>query len=60
MKKYNKPEIETLALDTIDVIAISGPQAAAEQLQQMSGWTDNYSDVQVKVYDESLKNTYTW
>ncbi len=23
MKKYNKPEIETLALETVDVIAVS-------------------------------------
>ena len=32
MKKYNTPEIEALALETIDVIATSGDRAAAEAL----------------------------
>ena len=31
MKKYNTPEIETLALETIDVIAASGNKAAEEK-----------------------------
>ena len=30
MKKYNTPEIEALALETIDVIATSGHAAALE------------------------------
>ena len=32
MKKYNTPEIETLALETIDVIATSGDRAAESKL----------------------------
>ncbi len=29
MKKYNKPEIETLALETVDVIAVSATATVA-------------------------------
>lgn len=32
MKKYNKPEIVTLALDMVDVIETSGATGAAEKL----------------------------
>ena len=32
MKKYNKPEIKALALETVDVIAISGAIDAANKL----------------------------
>ena len=38
MKKYNKPEIVTLALDMVDVIETSGGGFAANQLM-----TDNPS-----------------
>lgn len=34
MKKYNTPEIEALALETIDVIATSGDDAALNELQK--------------------------
>lgn len=34
MKKYNTPVIETLALETIDVIAASGVVVAAAQLAE--------------------------
>ena len=63
MKKYNKPEIETLALDTIDVIAVSGSDAASTAMQDMEAWKNNYNGVEVQVYNENLKNmtsTYTW
>lgn len=33
MKKYNTPEIEALALETVDVIATSGNRAALDALQ---------------------------
>ena len=33
MKKYNTPEIEALALETIDVIATSGHDAAFAALE---------------------------
>lgn len=32
MKKYNKPEIVTLALDMVDVIETSAEELAAEEL----------------------------
>lgn len=34
MKKYNKPEIVTLALDMVDVIETSGATVAADALVQ--------------------------
>ena len=34
MKKYNTPEIEALALETVDVIATSGHEAALKALQE--------------------------
>ena len=37
MKKYNTPEIEALALETIDVIATSGHEAAIEALGDVAG-----------------------
>ena len=35
MKKYNKPEIVTLALETVDVIETSGEKAAAAVAGEM-------------------------
>ncbi len=34
MKKYNKPTIDALALETIDVIAASGTRAAVNALAE--------------------------
>lgn len=39
MKKYNTPEIEALALETIDVIATSGDDAAKLALTK-AGYDD--------------------
>ena len=39
MKKYNKPEIETLALETVDVIETSGKFAAQGALNEKFGGT---------------------
>lgn len=46
MKKYNKPEIETLALETVDVIAVSAVavdtgNAVAQAIGQNSGTVKN-------------------
>ena len=41
MKKYNTPEIEALALETIDVIATSGNRAAEEVLESKGYKLDN-------------------
>ena len=35
MKFYSKPEIEALALETVDVIATSGNRAALKELQDV-------------------------
>ena len=42
MKKYNTPEIEALALETIDVIAISGDDAALYALESNAEYA-NYA-----------------
>jgi hypothetical protein len=46
MKKYNTPEIEALALETIDVIAASNGNeeaklSASDKLGQMDGYTNH-------------------
>ena len=59
MKKYNTPEIEALALETIDVIATSGDDAAAKLLKETY---DSYGEVNVQDGGE-LKNfngTWSW
>lgn len=59
MKKYNTPEIEALALETIDVIATSGDDAAAELLKKTYA---SYEEVNVQDGGE-LKNfngTWSW
>jgi predicted homoserine dehydrogenase-like protein len=61
MKKYNKPTIEALALETIDVIAASGAEAAADALTKGEyGLTED----QVKVISQNIvdmkKNSWSW
>lgn len=52
MKKYNTPEIEALALETVDVIATSGDDAAAKLLKETYA---SYEEVNVQDGGE-LKN----
>lgn len=59
MKKYNTPEIEALALETIDVIATSGDDAAKKAL------TESYADyASATIQDggdlKDFANTWTW
>ena len=56
MKKYNTPEIEALALETIDVIATSGNLAAAEELEKL-GYT-----AEAKAIGDiaAFGNTWSW
>ena len=57
MKKYNKPEIVTLALDTVDVIETStGSQLSASYLQE-KGYT-NVASIEENISE--MKNTWTW
>lgn len=60
MKKYNKPEIETLALETVDVIETSGDTAAANALKE-----NNKGSVvaDVKSIEENIatmSNSWQW
>ena len=58
MKKYNKPEIVTLALDIVDVIETSGGEFAANQL------TTNNADIQAVTVIEKqvtqMNDTWHW
>ena len=58
MKKYNKPEIVTLALDIVDVIETSGGEFAANQLT-----TDNADIQAVTVIEKQvtqMNDTWHW
>ena len=57
MKKYNKPEIVTLALDTVDVIETSGGEFA----QQVAA--DKYEGYSVKAISgdiNTMNNRWSW
>lgn len=56
MKKYNKPEIVTLALETVDVIETSGQFQAEAVLNDK-----NVSNVQViSGQISSMNNRWSW
>lgn len=57
MKKYNKPEIETLALETVDVIAASA--VAQTTYTAVAGAIGN--DQNIKANDVTVSEfTTTW
>lgn len=63
MKKYNTPEIEALALETIDVIATSGDDAALYAL----GLDEKYADYKTAATSygsagkiEDFTSTWSW
>lgn len=59
MKKYNRPEIEALALETIDVIATSGNVAAEEALAtELGGGSDKTQSIETQFDD--FTTTWTW
>lgn len=63
MKKYNTPEIEALALETIDVIATSGGDAALAQLKADGFTYDNAAakiDAGVLSNTEKFTSTWSW
>ena len=49
MKKYNKPEIVTLALDVVDVIETSAPEDVAAKYAQV-----NFQQASVQTIAESI------
>ena len=56
MKKYNKPEIVTLALENVDVIETSGEMLAANKLAEQ-----NVTNVEViKDQITKMQNTWSW
>jgi len=57
MKKYNKPEIETLALETVDVIETSGTKAAIDALGQQTTIA-SVQTIQEEI--SSMQNTWSW
>lgn len=61
MRKYVKPEIEALALETIDVIATSdGYTAAAEKLVADYGLDLKQTTQISKTLSEIKSNTWSW
>ena len=64
MKKYNTPVIETLALETIDVIAASGEVLAATKLAEEltnAGVTTSAGEIQQMGQDiAKMGNKWSW
>ncbi len=58
MKKYNKPEIETLALETIDVIETSGGYAAATELGKNANVVADVQTIEQNI--ASMQSTWSW
>ncbi len=59
MKKYNKPEIEALCLEMLDVIALSGKEAVINELEAAGipvGKVDELGDV----FADVTTNTWSW
>ena len=50
MKKYNKPEIVTLALDVVDVIETSGETVSANYAQAV------YQNASLQAIDQNVSN----
>ena len=60
MKKYNKPEIVTLALDMVDVIETSGARIAAGKLVDLN---DGITEDNIKVIEKqvtAMADEWSW
>ena len=58
MRKYNTPEIVTLALDIVDVIETSAPQEVAAKYAQV-----NFQQASVQTIAESIdemQSNWSW
>lgn len=62
MKKYITPEIETLALDTVDVITGSVETFAAEKIAEALGSEDLKGEVAQlsETVEQMSNNTWSW
>lgn len=58
MKKYNKPEIETLALETVDVIETSGNGAANSALQADANVTATVQTIEQNI--AGMDTSWSW
>ena len=58
MKKYNKPEIVTLALDVIDVIATSAEELAADALEGVGVAEANITRIEKQV--TQMNDNWSW
>lgn len=59
MKKYNKPEIVTLALETVDVIETSGGPRGADAAEVMGGVNANNVQV-ISGQISTMNNKWSW
>ena len=57
MKKYNKPEIVTLALETVDVIETSGDAQALSYLQENKNLT---ATQKISGQISAMDNRWSW
>ncbi len=62
MKKYITPEIETLALDTVDVITSSVKDLAAEKVSEALGNAELKGEVAQlsQAVKDMATNTWSW
>ena len=63
MKKYNRPEIEALALDTGDILVVSrdpGTQEALNEALGGGGALDSYNVASFGQQISDLNSKYTW
>ena len=58
MKKYNKPEIVALALETVDVIETSGDGVGYEFATQKGVQANNVQKISGQISE--MKNTWAW
>ncbi len=58
MKKYNKPEIVTLALDMVDVIETSGEELAANALKSAGVAESNITKISEQV--TQMNDEWSW
>ena len=60
MKKYNKPEIVTLALDAVDVIETSAVTATVSQALENAGTTGGYTSVSIQDSITEMNDKWNW
>lgn len=58
MKKYNKPEIVTLALDMVDVIETSAEDLAADALEAAGVDVNNITKIEQQV--TQMNDNWSW